>query len=387
MRIIPKDDCCQTDESRNMDRLDSIIRKIYDAALDPAEWEALLGEIVAAIGAVAGFYAGLDIRHGRGAYWYTVGHDPRMQSLYNERYLAVDPTLARIINTPGKAFACSEYLSDTDVASSRFHSEFMIPNGIRYVLSGVVSMQGSMVSFFGFQRHISQPPFSQIETDFLQRLIPHFAKADEIASKVSTVSDAKRLAMAVLDRMDYGIIIVNQAGHVRMTNQRAEQWLQSSTVIRSVFGRVQLTNTKDHEVLCGLIRATATSDNGDMQARTIETEVARTNTRMRIAVLPISHDEKKQLEDDDASVVLVLSDNNQQRAMASHVLRDSYGLTVAETRVATGLAGGQTQDELTVSLCVSLATIKTHIQHIYQKIGVSRQVDLVRLVYGLPALF
>jgi DNA-binding CsgD family transcriptional regulator len=67
--------------------------------------------------------------------------------------------------------------------------------------------------------------------------------------------------------------------------------------------------------------------------------------------------------------------------------RTRTDLTAAETRVATGLAGGQTQDELSEALFTSLATVKTHTQHIYQKIGVSRQVDLVRLVYGLPALF
>lgn len=248
-------------------------------------------------------------------------------------------------------------------------------------------MQGSMVSFFGFQRHISQPPFSQIETDFLQRLIPHFAKADQVAAKVSTVSDTKRLAMAVLDRMDYGIIIVNQAGHVRMTNQRAEQWLQAGEVIQSLFGRIRLTNTKDNDALGGLIRTAASGNNDDMQAKNIETLASQGGARVRIAVLPVSSDEKRQLDDDEAGVVLVLSDNNQQRTMASSVLQDSYGLTVAETRVATGLARGQTQDELSETLFVSLATIKTHTQHIYQKIGISRQVDLVRLVYGLPALF
>jgi DNA-binding CsgD family transcriptional regulator len=370
-----------------MDRLDSIIRKIYDAALDPAEWEALLAEIASAIGAVAGFYAGLDIRHGRGAFWYTTGHDERVATLYNEHYLSIDPTLAHIIKTLGKAFACSEYLSDAEVAASRFHTEFMIPNGIRYVLSGVVSMQGSMVSFFGFQRHISQLSFSQIEADFLQRLIPHFAKADQVAAKVSTVSDAKRLAMAVLDRMDYGIIIVNQAGHVRMTNQRAEQWLQAGEAIQSLFGRIRLANIKDNDALSGLIRTAASGNNDDMQARNIETLAPQGGARVRITVLPVSNDEKRQLDDDEAGVVLVLSDNNQQRIMASSVLQDSYGLTVAETRVATGLARGQTQDELSETLFVSLATIKTHTQHIYQKIGISRQVDLVRLVYGLPALF
>ncbi|MES2072950.1 MAG: helix-turn-helix transcriptional regulator [Pseudomonadota bacterium] len=187
--------------------------------------------------------------------------------------------------------------------------------------------------------------------------------------------------------MDYAIIIVNQAGHVRMTNQRAEQLLQSGEIIQSVFGRIRLTNAKDNETLCGLAQSATASDNADIHVRTIETMAGHGNARIRVAVLPISHAEKKQLDDDDAHIALVLSDSNQQRAMASRVLQDSYGLTVAETRVATGLAGGQTQDELCESLFVSLATIKTHTQHIYQKIGVSKQVDLVRIVYGLPALF
>lgn len=74
-----------------MDRIDSIIRRIYDAALAPTEWEALLAEIASVIGAVAGFYAGLDVRHGRGAYWYTVGHD-RGKSILSASSTAYQPS-------------------------------------------------------------------------------------------------------------------------------------------------------------------------------------------------------------------------------------------------------------------------------------------------------
>ncbi|MRX11519.1 hypothetical protein GJ697_27205 [Pseudoduganella sp. FT25W] len=370
-----------------MKQLDSIIEQVYDAALDPAAWHGLLADIASAVDAVAGFYAGLDIRHGRGAFWYAVGHEPGMQALYNERYLAIDPTLAHVIKMPGKAFACSDYLSDAEIAASRFHTEFLLPNGIRHVLSGVVSMQGSTLSFFGFQRHLGQPPFSPTETAVLQRLIPHFAKADQVAAKVSTVSAARRIAMAVLDRLDYGIVIVDQTGHVRMTNQRAEQWLHSGAVVRSLLGKVRLTNLKDNEALDSLVRAAAQADGGDVQAHAMETLAADGNTRVNLLVLPVSSDARKQLDDDGADVAIIISEPNQQRAMAANVLQNSYGLTAAETRVAMGLAGGRTQDELSAALFVSLATIKTHTQHIYRKIGIGRQVDLVRLIYGLPALF
>jgi|SRR5471030_643401 len=172
-----------------------------------------------------------------------------------------------------------------------------------------------------------------------------------------------------------------------MTNQRAEQWLQSGGVVQSLFGKIRLTDAKDNETLDGLVRAAIRGESNDIEAHTIETLGAQGGARVRIVVLPISSDEKKKLDDDDAGVAIIISDHNQQRAMAANVLQNSYGLTAAETRVATGLASGQTQDELSETLFVSLATIKTHTQHIYQKIGIGRQVDLVRLVYGLPALF
>lgn len=367
--------------------LAGIIQAIYAAAIDPSEWNALLGEISSAIGAVAGFYAGLEVRQGRGAFWYTAGHDKQMALLYNEHYLGLDPTLAHIIKTPGKAFACTDYLSDADVADSRFHSEFMIPNGMRYVLSGVVSMEGSMISLFGFQRLISQVPFSRAETDFVQRLIPHFAMADKVAAKVSTISDARRLAMAVLDRMDYGIVIVSQAGQIRMSNHRAELWLQSGSLVHSHFGRIRLTAPKDNVALDQLIRAAGASDNRDVRAHAIDAVGDKDGMRAKILVLPINNEEQRHLDDNQARVALIITDINQQRAMAPQLLQQSYGLTQAETKVATGLASGKTQDELAESLFVSLATIKTHTQHIYQKVGVSRQVELVRLIYGLPPLF
>jgi len=49
--------------------------------------------------------------------------------------------------------------------------------------------------------------------------------------------------------MDYGTVIVNQPGHVRMTNQRAEQWLRSREIVQSLSGKIALTNATDNETI------------------------------------------------------------------------------------------------------------------------------------------
>lgn len=368
-------------------RLDDIIEGIYAAALDSSKWQGVLREICRRVGAVSGFYAGLDVRQGRGAFWHTFGHTTEMALLYNQNYLGLDPTLAHIIKNPGTAFSCNEYLSDANVAASRFHAQFMIPHGLRHVLSGVISLQGSMISLFGFQRLINQPPFSRADTAVAQRLIPHFAAADRIAAKVGKISDVKQLAMSMLDRLDYGIVFVSKNGQIQLTNQRAELWLEQGALVRSHFGRIQLSATKDSAVLDQMIRAVGSGNGQPGRVMTIETATIDGATRARVIVLPMSQQGQAQLDDDKACAALVISHIDQQRQMAPQLLSETYRLTRAETKVLTGLVSGKTQDELADSLCVSLSTIKSHTQHIYQKTGLSRQVDLVRLVYGLPALF
>lgn len=360
-------------------RLDSIIERIYDAALDDHAWPPLLADIADAIGATAGFHAGLDTRHGRGAYWHAVGHDPATQALYNQHYLDDDPTLAHIIRFPGTVFCCTDYLSDAAVAASRFHTEFLIPNGLRYVLSGVASMRGSMVSFFGFQRGLAQTPFSSNDKAFVQRLVPHLAKAGQVAARIGTISDARRLAMAVLDRLDYGIILADRAGNIRLTNRRAEQWLEQADTIEAHFGRLRFHAAAERETLAGLLRAATAGDAGIHQLR------AANGSVVKVVVVPVNQEQQARLDDDQAQVAVVIADDH--RTIAPRLLRDAYHLTAAETKVAIGLASGLTQEELGASLFVSLATIKTHTQHIFRKTGVSRQAELIRLIYGLPALF
>ena len=75
--------------------------------------------------------------------------------------------------------------------------------------------------------------------------------------------------------------------------------------IKATEDRIRLTNATDNEILSGLTRTAAADEGGEMHVRTIETVAQNGNTSIRVAVLPISHAEKKQL--DDESVLLSLT--------------------------------------------------------------------------------
>jgi len=48
------------------------------------------------------------------------------------------------------------------------------------------------------------------------------------------------------------------------------------------------------------------------------------------------------------------------------------------------LAGAASLAEVAASLDVSIATVKTHLLHVFAKTGVSRQTDLIALMHRMP---
>lgn len=55
------------------------------------------------------------------------------------------------------------------------------------------------------------------------------------------------------------------------------------------------------------------------------------------------------------------------------VVRDIYGLTAAETRVISAPLQEDGLQAVADQLCVSITTVKTHLQHVFEKAGTHRQ--------------
>jgi DNA-binding CsgD family transcriptional regulator len=63
---------------------------------------------------------------------------------------------------------------------------------------------------------------------------------------------------------------------------------------------------------------------------------------------------------------------------AGAILGEYFGLTPSETRVLEDLLEGQTLSQTAMHLGIAASTAKTHLDHIFAKVGVSRQTELIR---------
>jgi DNA-binding CsgD family transcriptional regulator len=61
-------------------------------------------------------------------------------------------------------------------------------------------------------------------------------------------------------------------------------------------------------------------------------------------------------------------------------LRQLYGLTSTEACLANLLMDGKALDECCTALGIRRSTARTHLQHLFEKLGVQRQSELVSLL-------
>ncbi|HEV7369392.1 helix-turn-helix transcriptional regulator [Arenibaculum sp.] len=88
----------------------------------------------------------------------------------------------------------------------------------------------------------------------------------------------------------------------------------------------------------------------------------------------------------DGACVVSVIDPMREIALPVSMLRQAFGFTVAEARVAVRLVSGATPEEIARAGNVSVGTVRNQIKAIFKKVSVSRQSDLVRIMANLASL-
>jgi DNA-binding CsgD family transcriptional regulator len=113
---------------------------------------------------------------------------------------------------------------------------------------------------------------------------------------------------------------------------------------------------------------------------------ARDGDQFVTHVLPLTSGARREAGACYSAVAAVFVQKAGKDASAAlSALAEQYGLTPAEQRVLAVLMefGGVTDVANTLGL--SPATVRTHLRHIFEKTGVRRQADLVKLMTSHPA--
>ena len=84
--------------------------------------------------------------------------------------------------------------------------------------------------------------------------------------------------------------------------------------------------------------------------------------------------------------MIFITDPEAQTTTPTEMLERLYGLTPAEAKLAALLAHGKSVTEAADELHITQNTARTHLKHIFQKTGVKRQSELVKLILNSPVV-
>jgi DNA-binding CsgD family transcriptional regulator len=368
------------------DAFSALVANIYDAALDPPSWRLVLKQVCGFVrGGPSASLFWQDAVKRTGKTYYAWGGDARFDRLYWDKYVTLNPFTAAAGH-----FAVEEVYSATDVLPLRefletpFYKEWMTPQGWGDVLSANLDKSPTSRAVFSVARHARDGLVDDEMRQRMRLLVPHVRRSAMI-SKLINLSRVEAAAMAdTLDGLQAGMFLVDGAGRLVHANASGRAMLDDGNVLHAN-GKPVALETHTGEAL-GEFLVAGSGDAALAEKGVAARLAARNGDRFVTHVLPLTSGTRRQAGASYAAVAAVFVQKAaQDTAPAVQTLAQQYGLTPAELRVLIALTDFGGVAEVAAALSLSAATVRTHLRHVFEKTGMRRQADLIKLMASYPA--
>ncbi|TVR84338.1 MAG: LuxR family transcriptional regulator [Rhodospirillales bacterium] len=377
----------QTSDNIGAAALVDLVSDFYGASMDGRFWPTALAKLRDALDARLCALASHDFATATGGLQHAVGVDVSLIASYGDVYLESNPWLQREdpFRTPGAVLIGSEMVSEKLAHANDFARHWLGPQGLSHQLFAVLERQGAQISYLLVARLSDQKPFGDAEAALLRRLMPYLQRGLRAGAMLRRSQNVRQVALDTLDLMPIGVILVSLGGVPLATNRTARAVLSDREVF--VVGRLGLEMIREGRRvrLRDLIAEALHAGPRNRAARTTAFSIARTSGGRPVSVLvsPVRSSGDTAGWEEPAAVVFV-GDPEHAGEVDEIRLRQIYGLTGAEARVAALLANGYRLDEIAELLDVAYETIRKHLKQIFCKTGTGRQAELVRMVISGP---
>jgi len=367
--------------------LSALIGAIYDCALDPARWEHALGEMVAALDCHNALLSLTDMRYDRLLLTRGFRMNEAWWQAFQEKYV---PEVAAQLSTilaswsPDKPFVISRDLSPEANQGAAYIEEGFGAEGIVDVLQCFLIGSPKRFAGLAFGRRQPQGVFSDREVELAELLIPHIRRAVTISDLLDVQALERTQLTSTLDALRCAVLLTDAKGKVLHANRSAARMLQEATAIRDRRGILTAALTPASIELSQAIKLAA-DENFEIGKTGLAVRLSEDDASLMLAhVLPLAtSDLRSRFE--PAAVAAVFIRNADDARDNAELLAATYELTPAETRVLSCLLAGRSLNESASELRVAPATVRTHLDGIFRKTGVSRQQDLLLLASRLAS--
>lgn len=266
------------------------------------------------------------------------------------------------------------------------HAKELLSYGIRHRYGALLDRDNPYHARFSIQTSSTKGPLNAEELNQLGQILPHFAKALELADAIHERQTERAAFLGALNSFDVGICILDSQARVVEKNTEFDRQIEEFGAFwvapDSRLALHDRANRKLFEHLLADFR-----NHGAFGARPRK-EAVLVNTQEKAGALCIEILPPTEIleagSENNRFAVLLSRDTTRQIRFDFHSVRRVYQLTDAEIAVADLLCGGLTNMEIATERGRSVETVNAQVKNILGKTETTNRTQLVRLMCNFP---
>jgi DNA-binding CsgD family transcriptional regulator/PAS domain-containing protein len=317
-------------------------------------------------------------------FWADFGISPEASAQYASEWVTKDAWVkaadARLLYHKGTIAIGSSYLPWEALERTEFYNEYAAPSGFKGLISAVLTDGTNAVAprtHLSLFRRPGLPEFQSDHARLLRRMQPHLERAIEIHWALAGARTLQQAVTLTLDAVPEPVFVLRVDGLIDHANPPASRMLSNAGLLRVKQGRL-MALAGSAGPLTAALRQVARGVGCALPF----TDLA--NGRPRLGVLRLaptrSNPSYATVWPEAVAVAVMEVRSDADIGAAFTLLAVQFMLTQAEVQVLQRVAEGHNPQMIADQLQVRVSTVRTHLQSLFDKTGLRRQADLVRLV-------
>jgi DNA-binding CsgD family transcriptional regulator/PAS domain-containing protein len=364
-----------------------LVERVYDAALAPDRWPEFLNALSDVIDGHVLNLAFTDTGRAETTLVFATRFDPDAERRYHKHFSALDPWvkigLERRLFRTGVVELGTSLMSPSDYRRTAFYNDFGRFCDLMGGISAVIRAERSVSAMLNASQRSGGREFDEGDVQLLRQLLPHLQRAFQLHERFTGLAQARTAAEDVIDKLPFGVVMLGGAGRVVLVNRAAEQILSSRDGLTLRNKTLEAASGQQTTQLRALIAGAIAASRGERLSSGGPLAVSRPSLRrpLQVLVTPLrAVGAPFSLGTAAPCAAVFISDPELEPLTNDAILRQFFGLTPAETRLAILLLQHKSVEESAESLHISLNTARTHLKKLFEKTGTRRQSELVSLL-------
>lgn len=367
--------------------LSALISAVYDSSIDPSRWPDALQRAASFLGCKFAVLGAADFLRQDLSFVYQWGYEPEDWQSYMDSYHHKNPANVLAFRTQvGQVVTVTNLPIYEDYINSEFFTEWAAPLGIVDAIQATLDKTASAIALLNCIRHKNAGVATATELRRMDLIQPHFRRAVLIGKLLDLRSLQASAFARAIDGLSTGVFLVSSLGELVHANGSGQAMLDAKDPFQLVRGTLMASDAKVQTAL----RATfAAAMDGDAAIDTggIALPISTEGGDFIAHVLPLNAGARRQTgKYCSAAAALFVRRAEIDLPAAINAAAQLYGFTPAEVRVLRAVIEVGGVEPVAAMLGTSRSTVKTHLEHLFEKTGTGRQAELVKLIAGFDSL-